>query len=87
MVQTRKMAIQRQESSSGSDMAISPRINTTPTLTNTAHNQAAETNIVALQPYIPAEPTLLEITEPDTTFEALPSQLEPTCEIKQLNFN
>jgi hypothetical protein len=68
-------------------MAISPRINNTPTLTNTAHNEAEETNIVALQPYIPTEPTLLEITEPDVTFEALSSQLEPTCEIQQLNFN
>ena len=75
------MAINRQESTSGSDMAISPRIENIPTLTNNAHNNGGETNVLALQPYIPAEPTLLEITEPDVTFEALSSQLEPTCEI------
>jgi hypothetical protein len=62
-------------------MEISPRINPVPAINNTAHNEAGETNIVALQPYIPTEPTLLEITEPDVTFEALSSQLEPPCEI------
>jgi hypothetical protein len=62
-------------------MEISPRINPVPAINNTAQNEAGETNIVALQPYIPTEPTLLEITEPDVTFEALSSQLEPTCEI------
>jgi hypothetical protein len=54
-------------------MAISPRINPVPAINNTAHNEAGETNIVALQPYNPTEPTLLEITEPDVTFEALSS--------------
>ena len=62
-------------------MEISPRINPVPAINNTAQNEAGETNIVALQPYIPTEPTLLEITEPDVTFEALSSQLEPPCEI------
>ena len=62
-------------------MDISPRINNILTITNTKHTAAEETNIVALQPYIPTEPTLLEITEPEVTFEALSSQLEPTCEI------
>jgi hypothetical protein len=63
-------------------MAISPRINNIPAINNTTHNEAEETNILALQPYNPTEPTLLEITEPDVTFEALSSQLEPTCEIQ-----
>ena len=63
-------------------MEISPRIQDIPTITNNAHNDEGETNVLALQAYILAEPTLLEITEPDVTFEALSSQLEPTCEIK-----
>ena len=65
-------------------MDISPRNNNILTITNTKHTATEETNRVALQPYIPTEPTLLklEITEPDVTFEALSSQLEPTCEIK-----
>ena len=67
------MVIARQDSTSGSDMEITPRINTVPALTNHAHNQAVETNILALQPHNLTEPTLLEITEPDITFEALSS--------------
>ena len=62
-------------------MDISPRNNNILTITNTKHTAEEKTNIVALQPYIPTEPTLLEITEPDVTFEALSSQLKPTCEI------
>ena len=62
-------------------MDISPRNNNILTITNTRHNTAEETNIVALQPYISAEPTLLEIVEPEITFEALSSQLQPPCEI------
>ena len=54
-------------------MAISPRINNIPAINNTAHTEDGETNILALQPYNPTEPTLLEITEPDVTFEALSS--------------
>jgi hypothetical protein len=54
-------------------MDISPRNNNILTITNTRHNTAEETNIVALQPYISAEPTLLEIVEPEITFEALSS--------------
>jgi hypothetical protein len=54
-------------------MDISPRINTVPALTNFAHNEEEETNILALQPHKPTEPTLLEITEPDITFAALSS--------------
>ena len=54
-------------------MDISPRINTVPAITNYAHNEEEETNILALQPHKPTEPTLLEITEPDITFEALSS--------------
>jgi hypothetical protein len=60
-------------------MEITPRINTVPTLTNYAHNEAAENNILALQPHNPTEPTLLEITQPDVSFEALSSQLQPPC--------
>ena len=67
------MAINRQESTSGSDMAISPRIENIPTITNNAHNEEGETNVLAIQPYIPAEPTLLEITKPEVTFEELSS--------------
>ncbi len=52
-------------------MVITPRIHTIPTLTNYAHNDGGEGNILALQPSNPTEPTLLEITEPDVTFEAL----------------
>mgnify|MGYP003402315850 len=63
-------------------MDISPRNNNILTITNTRHNTAEETNIVALQPYISAEPTLLEIVEPEITFEALSSQLQPPCEIQ-----
>ena len=63
-------------------MDISPRNNNLLTITNTRHTEAEETNIVALQPYISAEPTLLEIVEPEITFEALSSQLQPPCEIQ-----
>ena len=71
MVQTRKMTITRQESINDSEMETTPRNNPTPTLTNYAHNDEAEINIIAIQPHNPNEPTLLEITEPDVTFEAL----------------
>jgi hypothetical protein len=71
MVQTRKMTITRQESINDSEMETTPRNNPTPTLTNYAHNDGAEINIIAIQPHNPNEPTLLEITEPDVTFEAL----------------
>ena len=54
-------------------MDISPRNNNLLTITNHKHNTEEETNIVALQPYIPTEPTLLQITEPNVTFEALSS--------------
>jgi hypothetical protein len=67
------MAITRQESTSGSDMEITPRIQDIPTITTNAHNAERETNVLALQPYIPAEPTLLEITKPEVTFEELSS--------------
>ena len=73
MVQTRNMLINRKDSTSGSDMDISPRIDTIPALTNFTHNEEEETNILALQPHKPTESTLLEITEPDITFEALSS--------------
>lgn len=73
MVQTRNMLLTRKDSTSGSDMDISPRINIVPAITNFAHNEDEETNILALQPHKPTEPTLLEITEPDITFEALSS--------------
>jgi hypothetical protein len=52
-------------------MDIVPNNNEIPAITNTAQNETGETNIVALQPQNPNEPTLLEITEPDVTFEAL----------------
>jgi hypothetical protein len=67
------MAITRQESTSGSDMEITPRIQDIPTITTNAHNTEGETNVLALQPYIPAEPTLLEITKPEVSFEELSS--------------
>ena len=54
-------------------MEITPRIQDIPTITNNAHNDEGETNVLALQPYIPAEPTLLEITKPEVTFEELSS--------------
>ena len=63
-------------------MDTSPRNNNLLTITNTRYTEAEETNIVALQPYISAEPTLLEIVEPEITFEALSSQLQPPCEIQ-----
>ena len=56
-------------------MAISPRIDSIPAITNEPHNQPEENNIVALVPQTPAEPTLLEITKPEVTFEELSSQL------------
>jgi hypothetical protein len=71
MVQTRKMTITRQESINDSEMETTPRNNQTAALTNYVHNEGAEINIIAIQPQNPNEPTLLEITEPDVTFEAL----------------
>ena len=65
------MAITRQESISDSEMETTPRNDQIHTLTNYAHNEGAEINIIAIQPQNPNEPTLLEITEPDVTFEAL----------------
>jgi hypothetical protein len=52
-------------------METTPRNNPIHALTNIAHNDGAEINIIAIQPHNPNEPTLLEITEPDVTFEAL----------------
>ena len=52
-------------------MVISPRIHTIPAVAHHAHNNGGEGNIMALQPSNPTEPTLLEIIEPDVTFEAL----------------
>ena len=75
MVQTRNMAITRQPSSSDVEMETSPRKVEIPEITNTPHNEQAENKIVALIPSNNSEPTLLEITEPDITFEALSSQL------------
>jgi hypothetical protein len=71
MVQTRNMAITRQESTTDSEMETTPRNNPIHALTNIAQNDGAEINIIAIQPHNPNEPTLLEITEPDVTFEAL----------------
>ncbi len=65
------MAITELESTSGSEMVISPRIHTIQEVTHHEHNNGGEGNIMALQPSNPTEPTLLEITEPDVTFEAL----------------
>jgi hypothetical protein len=65
------MAITELESTSGSEMVISPRIHTIHEVAHQAHNNGVEGNIMALQPSNPTEPTLLEITEPDVTFEAL----------------
>ena len=56
-------------------METSPRKAYIPEITNTPHNEQAENKIVALIPSNNSEPTLLEITEPDITFEALSSQL------------
>jgi hypothetical protein len=71
MVQTRNMTITRQESNNDSEMETTPRNNQNAALTNYVHNEGAEINIIAIQPQNPNEPTLLEITEPDVTFEAL----------------
>ena len=54
-------------------MAILPRINSVPAINTTVHTEAGEINIVALKPHNPTEPTLLEITEPEVTFEELSS--------------
>ena len=68
-------------------METSPRQASLPEITNTPHHEQAENKIVALIPANNSKPTLLEITEPDITFEALSVQLQPTCEIQELNFN
>jgi hypothetical protein len=65
------MTITRQESNNDSEMETTPRDNQTAALTNYVNNEGAEINIIAIQPQNPNEPTLLEITEPDVTFEAL----------------
>ena len=65
------MTITRQESNNDSEMETTPRNNQNAALTNYVHNEGAEINIIAIQPQNPNEPTLLEITEPDVTFEAL----------------
>jgi hypothetical protein len=54
-------------------MEITPRIQDIPTPSNNVPNDGVETNVLAIQPYIPAEPTLLEITKPEVTFEELSS--------------
>jgi hypothetical protein len=54
-------------------MNISPRITSVPAITQQAHAEAGENNIIALIPSKPTEPTLLEITEPDVSFEELSS--------------
>jgi hypothetical protein len=56
-------------------MDIVPNTDEIPTITNIAQNETGESNILAIQPQNPTEPTLLEIVEPDVTFEALSSQL------------
>ena len=48
MVQTRTMALLKQGSQSDTDMDISPRIPSVPTLTQTAHTEAGEITILAL---------------------------------------
>ena len=73
MVQTRKRAHIRQEATSDEDMETSPRTTSVPAMENEAHAEKVENNIVALIPQNNNEPTLLEITEPDITFEALSS--------------
>jgi hypothetical protein len=65
------MTITRQESNNDSEMETTPRDNQTAALTNYVNNEGAEINIIAIQPQNPNEPTLLEITEPDVTFETL----------------
>ena len=67
------MALTRQESSSDVDMDTSPRKASIPEITITPHTEQADTKIVALIPSLNTAPTLLEITEPDITFEALSS--------------
>ena len=56
-------------------METSPRIAPLPEIQQTTHTEQVDNNIVALIPSNHSEPTLLEITEPDVTFEALSSQL------------
>ena len=63
------------------EMETSPRIAQLPAITTNNPEEQAENRIVALIPSNNNAPTLLEITEPDVTFEALSRQLHPTCEI------
>ena len=61
MVYTRTMALTNQESSSDEEMETSPRIEPVPAITNTAHTEREENNIVAIIPQNTHEPTLVEI--------------------------
>ena len=63
-------------------MDISPRLPTIPAIDTIKQNREERNNILALIPQQNTEPTLLEITEPELSFEALSSQLQPTCELQ-----
>ena len=63
-------------------MDISPRLTTIPAIDTIKQNREERNNILALIPQKITEPTLLEITEPELSFEALSSQLQPTCELQ-----
>jgi hypothetical protein len=63
-------------------MDISPRLPTIPAIETIKQIKEERNNILALIPQTTTEPTLLEITEPELSFEALSSQLQPTCELQ-----
>ena len=69
------MALASEGASSDVDMETSPRTTSIPAIENKPHAEPVENNVVALIPSHNNEPTLLEITEPNITFEDLSSQL------------
>ena len=56
-------------------MDISPRLPTIPAIDTIKQNREERNNILAIIPQEITKPTLLEITEPELSFEALSSQL------------
>ena len=56
-------------------MDISPKLPLIPAIETIKQNREERNNILALIPQQTTEPTLLEITEPELSFEALSSQL------------
>jgi hypothetical protein len=69
------------------DMETSPRLLEYPVEPNRETADQGDTNAVAIIPLQDNEPTLLEIIQPNSTFETLSSQLQPPCNIQELHFN